>query len=91
MPQNLTEEWRKELGENWEEVHEKYLHTIGNLTLTGYNSELSNRPFTDKWSDVFMVSPLHLNQSLAKADRWNETTIQKRAETALSNSTQNLG
>ena len=80
MPQNLTEEWRKELGENWEEVHEKYLHTIGNLTLTGYNAELSNRPFTDKWSDVFIDSPLRLNQSLAKADKWNEAAIQIRSE-----------
>ena len=47
MPQNerLPVEWQQELGSNWQEVHEKYLHTIGNLTLTGYNSELSDRPF----------------------------------------------
>ena len=48
MPQTLPEEWQSELGENWREVHEKYRHTIGNLTLTGYNPELSNRSFRDK-------------------------------------------
>ena len=80
MPQKLTEEWQKDLGKNWEEVHEKYLHTIGNLTLTGYNSELSNRPFIDKWVEVFSESPLRLNQSIAKANEWNETAIVNRAE-----------
>ncbi len=80
MPQKLTEEWQKDLGENWEEVHEKYLHTIGNLTLTGYNPELSNRPFTDKWVEVFSESPLRVNQSIAKANEWNETAIANRAE-----------
>ncbi len=45
MPQNLNQAWQVELGENFNEIHEKYLHTIGNLTLTGYNSEYSDRPF----------------------------------------------
>src|SRR5690606_8808051 len=46
MPQNenLSNEWREMLGENWQEVQSRYLHTIGNLTLTGYNPELSDRP-----------------------------------------------
>jgi uncharacterized protein with ParB-like and HNH nuclease domain len=48
MPQTLTPDWKKELGENWTEIHEKYLHTLGNITLTGYNSEYSNRPFIEK-------------------------------------------
>ncbi|GAA8318703.1 hypothetical protein HpDR25_03970 [Helicobacter pylori] len=48
MPQTLTPEWQKDLGENFEAIHEKYLHTIGNLTLTGYNSEYSNKSFQEK-------------------------------------------
>ncbi len=80
MPETLTKEWREDLGENWKEVHEKYLHTIGNLTLTGYNSELSNRSFADKRDRFFSNSPLHLNQSLAQAERWDETAIVNRGE-----------
>lgn len=83
MPQNrnLSEEWQQELGENWKEIREKYLHTIGNLTLTGYNPELSDYPFKEKQSipGGFRDSPLHLNQSLAQAEQWNETAILKRA------------
>lgn len=48
MPQTLTPEWQKDLGENFEAIHEKYLHTIGNLTLTGYNAEYSNKSFQEK-------------------------------------------
>lgn len=50
MPQkeDLSNEWKEELGEKWKEIRDKYLHTIGNLTLTGYNSELSFKPFKEK-------------------------------------------
>ena len=82
MPQTLSEQWKTELGENWEEMHEKHLHTIGNLTLTGYNSELGNHTFIDKQltDGGFLDSPLHLNRSLAKVERWDETAIVDRAE-----------
>lgn len=85
MPQkpDMTEEWKKELGENWSRIQETYLHTIGNLTLTGYNSELSYKPFIDKRAKLdggFQDSPLRLNRSLATAERWNEESIKKRAE-----------
>ena len=82
MPQTLSEEWQAELGENWREVHERYLHTIGNLTLTGYNSELSNRSFREKQNlpGGFRDSRLWLNQSLREVERWNETAIVNRAE-----------
>ena len=83
MPQTLTNEWQEELGDNWAEVHEKYLHTIGNLTLTGYNSELGNASFKEKQSraDVgFRYSPLRLNRDLAQAERWDEDAISQRAE-----------
>ncbi len=84
MPQNpdLSESWQQELGENWQEVQEKYLHTIGNLTLTGYNSKLSDRPFKEKQCICggFRDSPLRLNRSLAQTEQWNEHAILARAE-----------
>lgn len=84
MPQNenMSEEWQQELGPNWEAVREKYLHTIGNLTLTGYNSELSDRPFGTKRTmpGGFTNSPIQLNQSVAIAPKWDEEAIIKRAD-----------
>ena len=84
MPQDpdLSEEWQEELGENWREVHEKYLHTIGNLTLTGYNSELSNRSFREKQEipGGFRDSPLRLNESLRRATQWDKIAIVNRAK-----------
>ena len=83
MPQNekLPNGWKTELGDNWKDVHDKYLHTIGNLTLTGYNSELSDKPFKEKrnMKGGFADSPIRLNNSLAKLENWNETEILKRA------------
>jgi predicted transport protein len=87
MPQNknLSDEWKEELGESWKEVHEKYLHTIGNLTLTGYNSELSYKPFKVKrdMEGGFADSPIRLNQSLAKLEHWNENEILNRVRTLV--------
>lgn len=84
MPQNenLSVAWKQELGENWKQVHERYLHTLGNLTLTGYNSELSDRPFLEKrhMQGGFADSPIRLNTSLAALEHWNEDEIKKRAE-----------
>ena len=84
MPQNenLNIEWQQALGENWEHVHMTLLHTLGNLTLTGYNSEYSDRPFNEKRDMVggFKDSPLRLNQGLGKVENWNETEIHLRAE-----------
>ena len=82
MPQNLPETWQQELGENFRQIHEIWLHKIGNLTLTGYNPELSNRPFKEKrdmLQEGFRYSPLHLNQSLARAEQWNEDAIIARS------------
>jgi uncharacterized protein with ParB-like and HNH nuclease domain/predicted transport protein len=83
MPQNpdLSKEWRSDLGPNWEQVQARYLHTIGNLTLTGYNSELSDRPFKVKrdMEGGFADSPIRLNRDLAKLDMWNEHHIERRA------------
>ena len=83
MPQELTEDWKQELGDDWRRIHEKWLHTIGNLTLTGYNSEYKNLPFKEK-RDMpkkgFRTSPLYLNESLARAEKWNETYILARGK-----------
>ncbi|GAA6930555.1 hypothetical protein JP0077_07570 [Helicobacter pylori] len=81
MPQELTEEWERDLGENFKEIHNKYLHTIGNLTLTGYNSEYSNRSFQEKrdMEKGFKQSPLKLNQSLKDLKSFGEEEIKKRA------------
>jgi len=85
MPQNenLSAAWVEALGENWQQVHARYLHTLGNLTLTGYNSEYSDRPFEEK-RDIaggFRYSPLKLNKGLAECESWDEAAITKRANT----------
>lgn len=81
MPQTLTPEWQKDLGENFEAIHEKYLHTIGNLTLTGYNSEYRNNSFRKKrdMEKGFKQSSLKLNQSLKNLESFGEKEIEERA------------
>jgi len=84
VPQNedLSPEWQTELGPDWKGIQAKWLHTIGNLTLTGYNSELSDRPFREK-RDIkggFRDSPIRLNRSLASLDHWNDSAILARAQ-----------
>ncbi|MFZ6053473.1 GmrSD restriction endonuclease domain-containing protein [Halocola ammonii] len=82
LPQNesLSFEWKNELGENWQQIRDKYLHTLGNLSLTRYNSELSDRPFSEKKaiSGGFDSSPLFLNESVRETKRWDETAILDR-------------
>ena len=86
MPQNknLSKAWQNMLGENWEQVHDRYLHTLGNLTLTGYNSELGDKPFDIK-KDLLEnpETPTHItilyNDVLDK-EEWNENTITERAK-----------
>ncbi|GAA8498041.1 DUF262 and DUF1524 domain-containing protein [Helicobacter pylori] len=81
MPQKLTEEWERDLGKNFQEIHNKYLHTIGNLTLTGYNLEYSNKSFKEKqgMEKGFKDSPLRLNQGLRDLESFGEEKIKKRA------------
>ena len=80
MPQTLSPEWKDELGSEWERIHEQKLHTIGNLTLTGYNSEMSNKSFKEKLesSKGFLNSPLKLNESVRSKKKWNEISILER-------------
>ncbi|RVY85080.1 DUF1524 domain-containing protein [Helicobacter pylori] len=81
MPQTLTPKWQRDLGENFQAIHDKYLHTIGNLTLTGYNEEYSNNSFQEKrdMEKGFKQSPLRLNQSLKDLEVFGEEEIEKRA------------
>lgn len=83
MPQNssLSPEWQQMLGTNWREVQKTYLHTIGNLTLTAYNSEMSDHPFMVKMDmeGGFKESALRLNAYVVKLNEWNEQRIKERA------------
>jgi predicted transport protein len=83
LPQNenLSEAWKTALGPEWERVQKEWLHTLGNLTLTGYNSEYSDRPFREKrdMEGGFRESPLKLNAGLGHLDEWKEDTIKARA------------
>ncbi len=87
LPQNenLSSEWREALGADWQRIQETWLHTLGNLTLTAYNSEFSDRPFPYK-RDMpespekgLKQSPLKLNQGLGAIEAWNEDAIKARA------------
>lgn len=84
MPQNpnLPEAWRESLGPEWQRVQERWLHTLGNLTLTGYNSEYSDRPFAEKrdMTGGFAESPLRLNRELGSLEAWDESAIRTRAD-----------
>lgn len=82
MPQNIEHNlsWQQMLGEDWQEVHSLYLHSLGNLTITGYNAEMSNKSFGEKVNGEsgFKHSHLKLNESIAQCDVWNKKSIQRR-------------
>lgn len=91
MPQNenLSAEWQAELGPEWQRIQQTWLHTLGNLTLTGYNSAYSDRPFVYKRDHVtnaegkkigFKYSPLNINEGLGEITTWNEDAIKTRAD-----------
>lgn len=83
MPQkeDLSDEWKKELGPDWKRIQEDYLHTIGNLTLTGYNQKLSYLPFQTKrdMENGFKDSSIRLNKYIANLKTWDENQIIRRA------------
>lgn len=80
-PEKMPDEWRQALGDDWRNIWESYRHTLGNLTLTGYNSEYSNRPFVAKrdMQGGFAQSPLRLNEILRNQQDWNKEAIEQRA------------
>ena len=84
LPQNenLSQKWKQALGQEWKEIQEKYLHTLGNLTLTGYNSEYKDKFFIEKrdMQGGFKDSRLRVNESLRDLETWNAETINNRAE-----------
>lgn len=85
MPQNkvLSEEWKSALGEHWEDIHNTLLHRLGNLTLTRYNSEMSDKPFSEKIT-VFEKSATHtLNQYVIKQKSWNGENIEERTNSLV--------
>ncbi len=84
MPQNeaLHKEWQEMLGADWKTVQKTWLHRLGNLTLTGYNSTYSDRPFKDKKTidHGFNVSPLRLNQYIKAQPVWTATEMEARGK-----------
>lgn len=93
MPQTLTPAWETALGENWKTIHEAYLHTFGNLTLTGYNSSYGNHTFAEKKEGYidrkgnkvygFKDSAFRLSNYLKTCDEWTEKEICERTELLL--------
>jgi len=84
MPEtkNLCHDWKEALGDDWEAIHTQYLHTIGNLTLTAYNSEMSDRPFLEKLNmkGGFIDTGLRLNSYIRNQTKWNKDKIMERAK-----------
>jgi hypothetical protein len=80
MPQTLTPNWKTALGENWEDIHTNYLHTLGNLTLTANNTKLSNNDFENKQNIDLHASKLKLNYQLSDLKNWNKETIINRSK-----------
>lgn len=84
LPQNenLSSAWKTALGGEWQRIQQTYLHTLGNLTLTGYNSEYSDKTFAQKrdMPGGFKESPLKLNQRLGMVEQWDEDAIRQRAD-----------
>lgn len=94
MPQALSQQWKADLGENYQDIYDKYLHTFANLTLSAYNQSYSNAPYSDKWKGMtdregnpmvgFKDSIYSLSADLKNCERWTETELQAR-QISLSN------
>lgn len=84
MPQNekLPAEWREMLGANWADIQRQWLHRLGNLTLTGYNSKYSDRPFAEKKtiSGGFEESSVRLNKYVREQAQWTPAEMEARGE-----------
>jgi hypothetical protein len=79
MPQTLSNNWKIEIGDHWETIHKQYLDHIGNLTLTAYNSELSNKLFYEK-KELYQTSHFQLNTYFSTFNKWNEKSIIERGK-----------
>ncbi len=80
MPQHLTPEWQKELGEDYEQIHEEWLHRIANLTLTAYNAKYSNRPFLEKKTmhNGYDHRGISMNTWISKKAQWTLAELSER-------------
>lgn len=81
MPQTLSDEWIVHLGDDYKRIHDKWVHRLGNLTLTAYNSKYSNRPYEFKRNledTGFKESRLWLNRMMAENEKWTEDVIEER-------------
>lgn len=96
MPQTLNQKWKDSLGENWQDIYDKYLHTFANLTLTGYNSSYGNHTFAEKKEGYTIVkdgetiqvhglkdSAFRLSDYLKSCDNWTETEMKERGDILL--------
>lgn len=85
MPQTLSDKWKDALGEEWERIHQQYLHTMANLTLTGYNSQYSNLTFLEKrdMEKGFNDSAFRLNNYVKSCDQWTEVEMKQRQHDLL--------
>lgn len=96
MPQTLNQKWKDSLGENWQDIYDKYLHTFANLTLTGYNSSYGNHTFAEKKEGYTIVkdgetiqvhglkdSAFRLSDYLKSCDKWTETEMKERGDILL--------
>lgn len=79
MPQTLTNDWKVMLGSEWQKIHDRYVHTIGNLTLTGYNPELGNLSLRDKKA-IFATAHVELSRFILEQSTWTEVEICARAK-----------
>jgi uncharacterized protein with ParB-like and HNH nuclease domain len=82
LPQTLTQEWKDQLGAEAEKVHSNLVNTLGNLTLTSYNSELSNLPFSEKKAKLENTH-IELNRWILQQANWGAAEIEERAKTLL--------
>ncbi len=80
MPQTLSAAWKQALGDDWEAIYEKWLHTISNLTLSAYNSSYSNRLFEEKktMKNGFLESGIRLNHYISQFEKWGEEELELR-------------
>lgn len=76
MPQTLEDSWKVELGENYKDIHKNYLHNIGNLILTEFNSEIGNKPFEEKKRKL-ETSSLNYRLDIIKRNTWSEQNIKE--------------
>ena len=85
MPQTLSDQWKKDLGPEWERIHDTYLHTMANLTLTAYNSQYSNLTFLEKrdMEKGFKESAFRLNNYLKSCNKWTEDELKERQKELL--------